>query len=669
MPEPVEENVIRKEMMPLQVRAAVVPASIDTEKRTAKLVWTTGERVLRHRYTWDGADPYYEELSLDPKHVRMGRLNSGAPLLNNHSSWDLRSVIGVVESATLNGDRGEAVVRFSKRADVEPIYNDVLDGVIRNVSVGYRVYRYEKLKVEDGEIPVYRAVDWEPFEISPVAIGADSAAGFRAADKQEFNTVEIVVRGEQKEKSMVKENEVVVEDKRAAPAAQTEEQIRAAVLAERERADGIKQAVRAAKLDDSLADKLIKDGTSLDAARAAVLTKLAEKDEQTQTRTQTRVQFGEDEWQKSVRGMSDWLVTKAGVRNLVETHTKDKVEPGEFRGMTLLDMAREVLERSGERTRGMDKMTLVGKALTHRSGGYHAASDFGVLLENTMHKVLLAAYATTPDTWSRFCATGTVSDFRAHNRYRQGTFGRLDKLTENGEFKNKAIPDGAKETITASTRGNIIALSRQSIINDDMGAFTTLATRFGRAAKLSVEMDVYDTLALNSGLGPTLTDGNPIFHARAGANNITTSAAITAAAIDLDRVAMASIKDLSGNEILDLRPAVLLLPISLGSTARTINDSQYDPDTVANKAQMKPNAVRGLFRDIVDTPRLSGNRRYLFADPAVAPVLEVAFLDGQQEPFLDNEDGWRVDGTEWKVRMDYGVAGVGYEGAVTNAGG
>ena len=159
-------------------------------------------------------------------------------------------------------------------------------------------------------------------------------------------------------------------------------------------------------------------------------------------------------------------------------------------------------------------------------------------------------------------------------------------------------------------------------------------------------------------------DGNPLFHS--SHSNITTSAAITMAALDLDRVAMASQTDVGGNDFLDLRPAVLLVPLALGGTARVINGAQYDPDT-ANKLQ-KPNIVNGLFRDIVDSPRLSGNRRYLFADPNEAPVLEVAFLDGNQEPYVEQEAGFTVDGTRYKVRLDFGVAGIDYRGAVTNAG-
>ena len=111
--------------------------------------------------------------------------------------------------------------------------------------------------------------------------------------------------------------------------------------------------------------------------------------------------------------------------------------------------------------------------------------------------------------------------------------------------------------------------------------------------------------------------------------------------------------------------SILLVPTGKRGDALTINDAQFDP--ADNKFQ-KPNTVRGLFREVVDTPRLSGNRRYLFADPAVNPVFLVSFLEGQQEPVLETQDGWRIDGVEMKARLDFGVNVVDYRGAVTNAG-
>ncbi len=369
-----------------------------------------------------------------------------------------------------------------------------------------------------------------------------------------------------------------------------------------------------------------------------------------------KVETVSDEADKIKAAATDALLVRAGV--VQDDKVRASMASNPFRGHKLLDLARASLQRAGIKTGGMTQMEVVAAAFTQSS------SDFPVLLENAMHKALQASYATAALTWNRFCTTGSVGDFRAHNRYRLGSFGSLDAVNELGEFVNKSIPDGEKASITAGTKGNIINLSRTAIINDDLGAFVGLAGMLGRAAARTVEVDVYALLALNGGLGPAMGDGKTLFHADHG--NITTGAAIAMAALDVDRVAMASQRDVSGNDFLDLRPAVLLVPIGLGGTARSINDAQYDPDT-ANKLQ-KPNIVNGLFRDIVDTPRLSGTRRYMFADPTEAAVLEVAFLDGAQEPYIEVQDGFDVDGARYKVRLDYGVAAVDYRGAVTNAG-
>lgn len=329
-----------------------------------------------------------------------------------------------------------------------------------------------------------------------------------------------------------------------------------------------------------------------------------------------------------------------------------------FRGHKLIDLARACLARAGVKTDGMSQMEVVAAAFTQ------STSDFPVLLENTMHKTLQGAYATAALTWRRFCNIGSVSDFRASNRYRVGSLSNLDAVNELGEFKNKTIPDGEKSSITAATKGNIINLSRQAVINDDLGAFVGLAAALGRASARTIEADIYALLAQNAGLGPTMSDSYTLFHANHG--NITTGAAISMAALDLDRVALASQMDVGGNDYLDLVPDVLLVPMSLGGTARGIVGAEYDPDTTG-KLQ-KPNIVKNMVRDVVDTPRLSGTRRYLFADAAAAPVLEVAFLDGAQEPYLELQDGFDVDGARYKVRLDFGTAAIDYRGAITNAG-
>ncbi len=176
----------------LSLRAAVREGSVDVEQRTVELTWTTGSKG--RRWSWD-IGSYMEELEVSSKALRLDRLNNGAPFLNAHSSYELSDVIGVVEKAWLEGEEGRALVRFSRREDVEGIFRDVQDGILRNISVGYAVHRYEVVEEEDDKLPTYRAVDWEPLELSLVPIGFDDGAKIRSGETaanykgQRFNTI------------------------------------------------------------------------------------------------------------------------------------------------------------------------------------------------------------------------------------------------------------------------------------------------------------------------------------------------------------------------------------------------------------------------------------------------------------------------------------------------
>jgi len=285
-------------------------------------------------------------------------------------------------------------------------------------------------------------------------------------------------------------------------------------------------------------------------------------------------------------------------------------------------------------------------------------------MEDVINKTLLAAYTTAPDTWRSFVATREVSDFKAANLYRNGTFGTLPVVNEHAEYKNIAIPDGEKLSVTTEKRGAIIGLTEEMLINDDFGALVDLATRFGRAAGLTIESEVYAFLNANSGLGPTMSDSQPFFHANRA--NVAVGAALSVAGIDADKLVLGRQKDPSNNEYLAIRPSILLVPDGLESAAKVINASAYDHD--GTKLQ-RPNPVNGLFREIVASPRLSGTRRYLFGDPSLYPVIYAVFLEGYgQGPKIDSREGWRVDGIEWKVKQYFKINPGDHRGAVTNAG-
>ena len=160
--------------LPLQHRHEVrlLGDSLGTESRTVEVVWSTGAEVRRSD-PWTGK-PYDEQLSLEPGHVDLSRLMNGAPLLDSHAAYSLAGIIGVVERAWLanglEGPEARAVIRFSERAEVEPLWQDVRAGIIRHVSVGYRVRTYDV--EEDADPPVWRAIDWQPVELSLVGVGA-----------------------------------------------------------------------------------------------------------------------------------------------------------------------------------------------------------------------------------------------------------------------------------------------------------------------------------------------------------------------------------------------------------------------------------------------------------------------------------------------------------------
>lgn len=350
------------------------------------------------------------------------------------------------------------------------------------------------------------------------------------------------------------------------------------------------------------------------------------------------------------------ILARAGILSGNEAQAARQDNPAAHQPLYVL--AEQALIASGVNTRSMDRDQISRMALAQ------STSDFTVILENVLHKMLLAAYRPQALTWQRFCATGTLSDYRPHNRYHMGSFSDLKAVNEAGEYETGVLSDAEKETITGSRKGRILQITPEVLVNDDLGALGRPTLALGQAAARTIEKDVYTLLGLNAGLGPLMSDGQTLFHATH--TNIPTAAAPTIESVDLGRQLMAQQLDVGGNDYLDIVPAIWLGPLSLGSKAREINGAEYNDD--ATKNQRRPNVVRGLFADVVDTPRLSGTPWYMFADPAMEPVIEVAFLNGIQTPTMEQELNFRTDGVSWKVVHRYGVGAVGWRGAIRNAG-
>ena len=170
----------RKRSSSLLTRAAAfAPSTFDANKRTVQVTFSTGAPVQR----MDFEGPFTERLSMAPEAVDLSQLR-GAPVLNSHDRFDVRSILGVVENPSVDGERGIATVRFSSRPDVEGIMRDVGDGINNRVSVGYTVQRWAVAKDAAGA-RTKTATGWTPAEISFTAIGADPGARVRAEGADE----------------------------------------------------------------------------------------------------------------------------------------------------------------------------------------------------------------------------------------------------------------------------------------------------------------------------------------------------------------------------------------------------------------------------------------------------------------------------------------------------
>ena len=369
------------------------------------------------------------------------------------------------------------------------------------------------------------------------------------------------------------------------------------------------------------------------------------------------VQGGEDKRDKRVRAAGLWLVARAGAR--LSEEQQRGMNGNVFRGMSLHDLARDCVEEAGIYARSMNRMDIIKAALTH------STSDFPNIFENALHKMVLTGFEVQKPSWDRFCKVSSLSDFRPHIRYRMSSVGDLEVRLENGEYKSLTLSDAERESITGQSRGGILNITREMIVNDDMSVFSGLAQMLGGAAARTLDKSVFALFALNGGNGPTMGDGNPLFHADHG-NIATTPEAPTVSAVEAMRVQMASQKDPGGNDFIDLRPDRALAPLSLGGQLRLINTSTYDPD--ANNKLQRPNIALNLLSDIIDTPRLTGNAWYLLANPNVDPTFEVGFLDGQQTPQLAQEEAFNQAGMKWRLMYEFGTAAVGWRGVIKNAG-
>lgn len=610
----------------LQTRAMFAPETINVEERTVELVWSTGAQV--RRASWSRGD-YIEELSMAPGAVRLERLNKGAPLLDAHDSYSLRSQIGVVQRAWLDGNEGRALVKFSRRDDVESIFQDVIDGIYRNVSVGYKVHKTER--DETGAVPVERAVDWEPYELSLVPIPADAGAQVRSEEPTPNPTersMDDLTKGALAAEPAATETET----RAAAPVAPVAHVVDAeAVRAdERRRTAGILDAARKLGVEDAMAHKLIADGVALDEARMQLIDARAASERQAPGGT-TRVEVTADHGQKRFDAKLEHLKFRANIGEMTDGAR-------EYRGSTLLDMARESLEQAGINHRGMDKSEIAVRA-------FHSTSDFPLLMASIQRVSLKAAYWAEVQTWAPLAEQRNLPDFRDMKEIEVGGQMLPEEIKEGGEYKTGTVQEQIGSW-NLTEYGKKLVIGRRLIVNDNLGYITRMVQVLARGV---ATLEANLMWGLITGNAKCMSDGVALFHA---SHNNTGTGAIGVTAMAAARQAMRNQKDFTGKNPLYVVPQYILLPTTLETTFDQFN-APINPTQTSNV-----NIFSGYLQKIVE-PRLdasSTTQYYITGNYPGVTKLIYGYLEGEAGPTIESEIKRDPDGIVTYLRHDFGCA-------------
>lgn len=638
--------------------AAIDKGAVNEKERTAVLSFSSETGVER----WGEM----EYLSHDAGAVDMTRLQEMGVLLFNH---DASAVIGAVRSVSLDEaeHKGRAVVQFDADEDSEKVWQKVVSGTLRGVSVGYMVDNWEEVRAgsvsSNGRFtgPCYVASRWQPLEISIVAVPADPSVGVgRSLNVDEGSDVEMDTEkmkgqaaaqqaAQQAAPAEVREaGQTAAEQGTAAASPSVDE---AAVrAAETSRCSEIRAMERQFALD---LGSYITNGSSVDAVRAAVLEQLAAREHP------VNVQVGQEEPLKFRSAARDALLLRGG-----RTVQAPAAGAEELRSFRLERVAEECLTRSGAHAPS-DRREMIGRALT--------TTDFPVILGDVARLSLQEGWNEEPESYLAWVDdSGVVSDFKTYTTARVGEGDDLLPVPESGEYKYSKRSEES-EQYKIGTFGRMFAISRQAIINDELGALTDTPREFGAAAQRLVGDVAYAPLVENSVMG----DGTALFAKDHG--NLQTAAAFsfdafeaTISAVSTMELAMAAQKGPDKKKRLNIQPQFLIVPVALKLAAKRFLAQLTTPlsvDTAANKASgSAANPYASAFTLVCDARLDDASSTAYYLAAAKRKTVRLYFLDGVKTPYLEQRDGWNVDGTEFKVRIDVGSKALDWRGLQKNPG-
>lgn len=611
-------------------------------------------------------DPWVEILGHSDGECDLTRLNAGAAVMVNHDRYlqagSPMAMVGATDRAWIENGKAYVELTMSRRDGLEGLLLDIADGLVRNVSVGYRILERKLIKSYNGKQPdEYRVTRWLPMEVSLVDIPADATVGIgrSAEDRPRYRVVELPESGEQLEKTMPDEQRVAgVPTTPVTPSADNVvaiDQARAAgAQAERERAADIRRLVRQARLSEDFAQRLVEEGVSVDVAGRQILAELARADEAVQTRTANapRIETVIDETDTRRDAMSAAIVSRANPSIALPDASR------RYRGMTLIDMARASIEAAGGRTEGLSRREIAVAALNLDRTHVRAmsTSDFPEILASTVNRTLRQAYMAAPRTFTGWARRSTAPDFRQVARTQLSEMSSMQAVNEGGEYKMLKMGDSA-EKYSLGKYGGIIPLTWEALVNDDLSAFDRLPRAIAEEAAATEGDIVYGILSANAALSDTVA----LFHST-HANLAGSGTAISDTSLGVGRAAMRKQTGPQGR-YLNIAPQYLIVGPDKEVEAAKYTSASF---VAAKSSDINPNFNTSL--EVIVEPRVSGNTWYLSAAPGRIDTVEYAYLEGEDGVYTEQRVGFEVDGLQVKARLAFAAKAIDHRGLYKNPG-
>lgn len=413
--------------------------------------------------------------------------------------------------------------------------------------------------------------------------------------------------------------------------------------AEANRAADILEIGTRAGMEASAIQEAIRNGTSLDAFRVRAFDAMVERQNGNRT-DPARSRITQDERDVARAASIEALSYRIGAprpQDGPSAAARSRMDNG------LIHLA---MHCAGERNYPRNARQI--EELYERAA--HTTSDFPIILEGAINRTVEARYQLAQPTYRRISRQRNFRDFRPHTSIKLGDFPMLEKIAQNGEIKYGELNEG-KETISVLSYAKALSVTRQTMINDDLGAINEMLSSYGATVALFEEITFY-TNALNA----VLADGQPVFHS-SHANLAGSGGAIDIDTVSAGRASMSKQKSLDKNPLLSNVPAMIVTgPDRITSAEKLV--ASITPATLATV-----NIFSGRLTPF-DTAQISGNEWYLFADPQLGSNYRWGYLEGYEAPRVRIDNPFGRQGMAMSVEHDFGCGAVDFRYGYKNPG-